>query len=95
VLHKVEFTRSVEGATVGEVAPMRQLEAQQLFAWLQQGQEDGFVGLGARMRLDISPDRPKEGFDSLLGQPFYFIHVLAPSIVSSTWEAFGVLISED
>jgi len=95
VLHKVEFTRGVEGAAVGEVSAVRQLKAQEFFAGFQQGQEYGFVGLGPRMRLHISPDRPKEGFDSLLSQPFHFIYVLAPSVVAPTGEALGVLIRED
>ena len=61
---------------------MGQLEAHDGVARFQQGKHDGRVGLGAGMGLHVGSFCAEEGLDSVDGQLFDHVHVLAAAVVA-------------
>jgi hypothetical protein len=53
----------------------------------EQGQEDGEVGLGPRVGLDIGMDRPKEFLGSVDGQLLGFVDESAAAVVALARQA--------
>ena len=61
---------------------------------LEQGEIDGAVGLGARMRLDIDEIRPEEGLCTRDRKTLGDIHMRAALIVAPARVALGILVGE-
>ena len=84
----------VHRRTVGEVAAVAEVHAQDRVAGLQQRQEDGEVGLGAAVGLHIGPGGTKQLLGPLDRQLLDRIHMLTAAVVALGWQAFGIFVCE-
>ncbi len=77
-----------------EVAAVRQVEAHEGVAGLQAGEEDGHVGLGARVGLYVGVLGAVELADALDGQALDLVHHLATAVVAGCGIALGVFVGQ-
>ncbi|MDR6356321.1 hypothetical protein Q3H58_002992 [Pseudomonas psychrotolerans] len=71
-----------------------QAHAEDGIAGLQQGQVDGGVGLGTRVRLDVGVVGAEQLLGALDGQLLDLVDVLAATVVALARIAFGVLVGQ-
>ena len=95
VVHGLEpLSAHVHRRTVGEVAAVAEVHAQDRVAGLQQRQEDGEVGLGAAVGLHICPGGTKQLLCSLDRQLLDRINMLTAAVVALGGQAFGIFVCE-
>ena len=95
VLNNVEpLAADVDRGTMGEVTAMGQVQPHDRVAGLQQGQEDGEVGLGPTVGLDIGPGGTKQLLGALDGQFLDGINVLTTAVIPLAGQPLGVLVGE-
>ena len=87
-------TRHIHRRTVRKVAAVRQIEAHERIAGFQHGEENGHVGLRARVGLHVGVFRAVELADALDGQRLDLVHDLAASVVAGAGIAFGVFVGQ-
>ena len=84
----------VDRRAVRQVTAVRKAHPEDRVAGFERGEEDGLVGLGSRMRLDVRPlggEEPLRAIDcKLLGD----VDVLAAAVIALARIAFGVLVGE-
>ena len=93
--HVVELAGEVDPHAVGEVAAVRQVQAHDGVARVEQGEHRGGVGLGAGVRLDVGELGAEQGLDPVDGQLLDDVHVLAAAVVALARVALGVLVGQD
>ena len=91
----VVLAGEVDLHAVGEVSAVGQGQAQEGVAGGGQGVEDGGVGLGPGVGLDIGPLGVEDGLGALDGQGLGDVDDLAASVVAATWVALRVLVGQD
>ena len=74
---------------------MCQIEAHEGIARLHAGEENGHVGLRARMGLHVGVFRAVKLTDALDGQRLDLVHDLAASVVAGAGIAFGVFVGQN
>jgi hypothetical protein len=95
VAHDVEpLAAHVERHAVGQVAAFGQAHAHDGVAGLQEGQQHGFVGRGAAMRLHIGGVGAEELLHAVDRQLLGDVDVLAAAVVALARVALGVLVGE-
>jgi len=80
---------------VGEVAAGCEAHAEDGVVRLQEGEENGLVGLGTAVGLHVGVGAAEEGFRALDGEGLGDVHLGAAAIVAAAGVAFGVLVGED
>ncbi len=88
------FTRHVHRGTVGQVTAVGQIHAHNRVAGLEQGEEDGEVGLGTGVGLDVGMGRAEQFFDPIDGDLFDFVHEFAAAVVALAGQTFRVLVGQ-
>jgi len=73
---------------------MSQVQAHELVARVEHGQEDSCVGLCARVGLYVGPFGSEYLFDAVDGDLFALVHHFATAVVALAWVAFGILVGE-
>ncbi len=91
----VEAPREIGGAAVGEMPAVGEVHAQDRVPRLQDGEVDGHVGLGARVRLDVRVVGPEELLGPLDGERLDDVDELAAVVVSLARVSLGVLVGHD
>ena len=95
IAHHLEpLAAHVQGHAVGQVPAFGQAQAHDGVAGLQQAEEDGLVGLRARIGLHIGMGRTKQLLGTVDGQLFDDVHVLAAAVVALARITLGVLIGQ-
>jgi len=93
IAHGLEIlARHIDRRTVREVAAVRQVETHEGVAGLQAGEENGHVGLCARVGLDVGPFGAVDPADALDGQVLHLVHHLAAAVITRCGIALGVLV---
>ena len=96
IAHGLEiFTRHVDRRTVREVSSVRQVESHERVARLHAGEENGHVGLCARVGLNVGVFRAVEAADALDGQRLDLVHDLAAAVVTRSGIALGVFVGQN
>ena len=96
IAHGLEiFTRHVDRRTVREVSSVCKVQSHERIARLHAGEENGHVGLCARMGLHVGVLRAVETADALDGQRLDLVHDLAAAVVARSGIAFGVFVGQD
>jgi hypothetical protein len=90
--HVVEAARHVDLHAVAEVAAVREREAHDRVARLQQRVVDGGVGLRARVRLDVRVLGPEQRLRAVDRELLDHVDVLAAAVVALARVALGVLV---
>jgi hypothetical protein len=80
---------------VGQVAAVRQGQAEDGVAGLQEGQIDGKVGRRAGVGLDVGVLGPEERFRPVDGEFLDFVDPLLAFVIPFAGVAFRVLVGED
>ena len=94
-LVQVVFAGRVEDAgAVGEVSAMCQVEAHELVAGVEHGQEHGSVGLCAGVGLHVGPFGSEYLLDAFDGQLLALVHHFATAVVALAGIAFGVFVGQ-
>ncbi len=93
--HVVELAGEVDAHAVGEVAAVRQVQAHDGVARVQQREHGRGVGLCTGVRLDVCEFRTEQGLDPVDGQLLHDVNVLAAAIVALARVALGVLVGQD
>ena len=88
------FARHVHGLAVGEVAAVIEVEPHNGIAGGESGEEDGLVGLGAGVGLDVDVFGLEEFLRAVARQVFDDVHELAAAIVALAGIAFGVFVGQ-
>src|SRR6185312_12951759 len=88
------FAGEVEAHAVGEVAAVGEVEAEDGVAGLEGGEEDGHVGLGAGVRLDVGVFGAEQFLDAVNGHALGHVHEFAAAIVALAGIPLGVLVGE-
>ena len=78
--------------SVGQMAAVGQVHAEDGVAGLEHGQIDGLVGLGARVRLDVHVFGVKQFLGALDGQRLGHIHELAAAVITLARKSFRVFV---
>ncbi len=94
VAEVIELARAVEPHPVGQVAAVVQFEAQDRVARFEQGQIDRFVGLGARVGLDVGVIGAKEPLGTFDSDLFGDVHEIATAVVAFARVPFGILVGK-
>ena len=94
-LDLVELAREVELHAVGEVATVRQVEAHDLVARVDQCHQHGRVGLRARMRLHVRELGTEEFLGAVAREILDDVDVFAAAVVAAAGVALGVLVGQD
>ena len=84
----------VQRHAVGQVAAFGQAHAHDGVAGLQEGQEHGFVGRGAAVRLHVGGIGAEDLLDAVDRELLGDVHVLAAAVVALAGVAFGVLVGQ-
>jgi hypothetical protein len=71
------------------------VQSHERIARLHAGEENGHVGLCARMGLHVGVLRAVETADALDGQRLDLVHDLAAAVVARSGIAFGVFVGQD
>ena len=96
VLYGVEpFAGEVRGGAVREVSAGGEAHAEDGVAGLEEGEEDGLVGLGAGMGLDVGVGAAEELLGAFDGEGLGAIDFDATAVVAATGVAFGIFVGED
>ena len=91
----VVLAGEVDLHAVGEVAAVGQGQAQEGVAGGGQGVEDGGVGLGPGVGLDVGPLGVEDGLGALDGQGLGDVDDLAAAVVAAARVALRVLVGQD
>jgi hypothetical protein len=91
----VEPPGEVELRAVREVSAVREIHRKNFLARFDQGGVRSLVGLTPGMRLNVDVIRTEELLRPLDGEHFYFIDLLAATVVSLAGVALGVFVRED
>ena len=91
----VELAREVELHAVGEVAAVREFEAEDRVAGLRDRGEDGGVGARAGVRLDVGVRGAEEALRPLDRERLGDVDELAAAVVAAAGVALRVLVRED
>ena len=91
----VELAGEVELVAVGEVAAVREVEAEDGVAGGEQRHVGGGVGLRAGVRLHVDVLGAEELFGAVAGQVLDDVGELASAVVALAGVAFGVFVGED
>ncbi len=95
VAHHLEpFAAHVQRHAVGEVAAFGQAHAHDGVAGLQQGEEDGLVGLRARVGLDVGKVGAEQLFAAVDRQLLDHVNVFAAAVVAAAGVALGVFVGQ-
>ena len=89
------LARKGRRGAVGQVPAMRQTEAHQRIARLQQRELHRHVRLCARMRLDIGELGTEQFAGAVDGELLGDIDMLAPAIIAATGIALGIFVGQD
>ena len=79
---------------MGEVTSMGKVKPQYFVPGFENGQHDGGIGLGSRMRLHVDPFRVKQFFCPIAGEIFDLIHHFTSSIIPLSREALCVFVGQ-
>ena len=90
----VQAAREVDLHAVGQVTAVVEREAQQRVAGPRDGVEDGGVGGGAGVRLDVRELGAEEGLRALDGELLGDVDLFAAAVVATSRVALGVLVRE-
>ncbi len=93
--HIVEPPGKVGRASVGEMAPVGEVHAEDRVAGLKHGEINGHVGLGARMGLNVHVIGSEKFLRPLDGQRLHDVHKLTAAIVALSGIPFRVLVGHD
>ncbi len=80
---------------MGEVAAGGERHAEDSVAGLQEGEEHGAVGLGARVRLHVGEAAAEDLARAVDGQALGAVDLGAAAVVAAAGVAFGVLVGQD
>ncbi len=92
--HVIQFAGQVNRGTVGQVAAVRQVHAQNGVARLQQRGVHGEVSLGAGVRLHVGVIGAEQFFGTIDSQLLNDIHVFAAAVVTLARIAFSVFVGQ-
>lgn len=92
--HVVELAGEVDPHPVREVPAVRQVEAQDGVAGLEQREHRRRVGLRARVRLHVREARAEQLLHPRDRQPLDVVDVLAAAVVAAAGVALGVLVGQ-
>ena len=96
VLDGVEpFARQVGGGAVGEVAARRQRHAERGVAGPEEGEEDGLVGLGATVGLDVGEGAVEQLAGAVDGELLGDVDFRAAAVVAATGIALGIFVGQN
>src|ERR1700733_11356374 len=73
---------------------VRQVEAEDAVAWVEQGHVGGGVGLGAGVGLDVDMVGLEELFGASAGEVFDYVGVLAAAVVALSGVALCVFVGK-
>ena len=91
----VELAAEAELVPVGQVAAVREIEAENRVAGLQHGRVRRRVGLRAGVRLHVGVLGAKDLLGAVAGQVLHHVGVLAAAVVAAPRVALGIFIGED
>ena len=91
----VEQAAGVDRRAVGEVAALVEAQAEHGVARLEQGQVDGHVGVGARVRLHVGVLGAEQRLGPLAGELLDLVDDLVAAVVALAGVALAVLVGED
>ena len=91
----VELAAEAELVPVGQVAAMRQVEAEDGVARLEHSHVGGGVGLRAGVGLHVCMLGAEDLFGAIAGQILDDVRELATAVVAASGIAFRVLVGED
>ncbi len=91
----VQLAGKIQLVAVGEVAAMRQVEAEDGIAGLNNGHVGGGVGLRAGVRLHVRVLGAEELFGAVARQIFHHVGILAAAVVALAGVALRIFIGED
>ena len=95
VVHGLEpLAAHVHRRAVGEVAAVAQIHAQDRVSGLEQGQEDGEVGLGAAVGLHVGPGGTKQLLGPANRQLLDGVDVLTAAVVALGRQPLGIFVGE-
>ena len=80
--------------TVGEMAAVGEVHAEDGVAGLERGHIDGHVGLRAGVRLDVGVIGAEKFFGAIDGEMFGDVHEFAAAVIALAGIAFGVFVGE-
>ena len=92
--HLVELAAEIEPHAVGQVAAVRELEAEDALARLEEGDHRCRVRLGTAVRLHVRIRGAEEGLDPLAREILRDVDELAPAVVAPAGVALGVLVGQ-
>ena len=88
------FATEIDRRSMGEMAAMGKVHAQDRVAGLEQGQKYRKVGLGSTVGLDVGPSRTKQLTGTVDGQGLNTIDVLTAPVIALARQTFGIFIGE-
>lgn len=88
----VQLAAVVEPHAVGEVPAVREVQAKDGVARVEQREHGRGVGLSTRVRLDVGVPGAEEFLDARDGQALDRVDVLAPTVVAAPGVSLGVLV---
>ena len=91
----VKFPAEAQLVAVGEMAAMRQIEAEDRIARLQDRHVGRGVGLRAGVRLNVCVLGAKDLLGAVTCQILHDVSVFAPTIVAASGIALGILVCKD
>ena len=89
------FTGNIHRGSVRKMPALLQVHAHDGIAGIEQGKEDGQVGIGAGMGLYIGMIGTEELAGTLTRDVFHNVHILAAAIITFAGKAFGILVGQD
>ncbi len=92
--HVVGAPRVVDVETVRKMTAVGQLHGQERVARVEEGEQGGQVGRGARVGLDVDVLGPEDGLAAVDGQLLDLVDDLAATVVPRPGEALGVLVGQ-
>ena len=93
IAHRFEpLARHVDRRPVGQMAAGSQIETHERIARLQQGEENGLIGLTARIGLHIGKFAPEQASHARNRQLFGDIDELAAAIIPPARVALGIFV---
>ncbi len=91
----VELAAEAQPMAVGEVAAVRQVEAENGVAGLQNRRVSRGIGLRAGVRLHVDMLAAEDLLGAIAGQVLDHVGILASAIVAAPGIALGIFIGED
>jgi len=92
---RVELPREIEGVSVREVAPVRQVHAEHRVAGLQEREVHRHVRLRARVRLHVGVVGSEQRLRPIHGEALDDVGELAAAVIPLARVPLGVLVGED